>query len=340
MYESRRPLWTAVAALTAVLALGGCGSASTDGDTSGTSAAGATAGATARARAAEPSIPSLGTATSGDPAKPVAFTGGGAVLRPDGSMTLPLDSYVSAPDETTIVLAENELAKQCMRAQGMELPASLLLTSGPEAPAPYVLYGLIDMDAAKVYGYREPSPPHRSKGGTAAAPAKVAPAVVRAYFGDPKKPGGGCEGDARKKLGGPNPTTLLMHVQELRSVSLGATYQDSRVKAAVSRWSVCMKRAGYDYADPLAPGHDRTLLGRGLPVPPGATLPPPSPAEISAAVTDITCKRRTGYLQTVVLVSAAYERELIEERARPLRAAQDEQKRKLRSAKEILRDGG
>ncbi|MFF9839374.1 hypothetical protein [Streptomyces sp. NPDC013740] len=323
-----RTVRTATAVLTAVLALAGCDTASTGGD------------ASARAMAAEPSIPPLITAEAGDPAKPVDFKGGGAVIRPDGSMTLPLDSYISPADEMTIIRAENVLAGQCMRGKGMELPSSLLLTTGPEAPAPYVLYGLIDMDTAKVYGYREPSPPQRSTGEATPDPGKVAPAVRQAYFGDPKTRDGGCEGDARKKLGGPNPKTLLVYVQELRSVTLSATYRDSRVRTAATKWSSCMKRAGYDYPDPLAPGHDRTLLGRGLPVPPGATLPPPSPAEIAAAVTDITCKRRTRYLQTVALVSAAYEQELIEKRALEVRDMQDKQKRKVRKAREILRNGG
>lgn len=321
-----RPLWTATAALMAVFALGGCGTANTGDD------------ASAGWMATEPSIPPLITAKAGNPAEPVDFTGGGAIIRPDGSMTLPLDSYISPADETTIVRAENVLAKQCMRAKGMELPKSLLLTNGPEAPAPYLLYGLIDMDTAKVHGYREPSPPQRSMGKAPAAPEEVAPAVRQAYFGDPKTRDGGCEGDARKKLGGPNPKTLLVYVQELRSVTLSATYRDSRVRSAASKWSACMKQAGYNYADPMAPGHDRSLLGRGLPVPPGATLPPPSPAEITAAVTDITCKRRTQYLQTVALVSAAYEREVIKQRAWQVQEMQDKQNRKVQTAKEILRN--
>ncbi|MEV5944197.1 hypothetical protein [Streptomyces sp. NPDC051994] len=286
---------------------------------------------------AEPSIPPLIPTENGDPSKPVDFEGGGAVVRADGSMILPLDTYISADDESTIVRAENALAQKCMQAKGIELPKSLALNTGPQAPAPYVLYGLIDIDSAKIYGYREPHP-IKSRNDSASPDAKVTPAVEQAYFGDPKRDDG-CAGQARRKLGGQNARTLFTYVQELRSQSLAATNRDGRVTAVVSKWSACMRESGYDYPNPLAPGHDRSLLGRGLPVPPGATLPPPSPAEIAAAVTDIKCKRRTNYLQTAALVSAAYEQEIIAKHASELRDAQAKQRLKLQESKEILQGG-
>lgn len=326
-----RPLWTAGTVLMAVLAIGGCSSSAGTGNDK--------AGASLGISGAEPSIPPLITAASGDPSKPVSFAGGDAVVRSDGSMTLPLDAYLSTDDETTIARAVNVLAEQCMRRRGMALPNSLALTTGPQAPAPYVLYGVIDMERAKVYGYREPSPPAKPASDAPPAPDKVTPAVERAYFGDPKKRDDGCAGEARTGLGVRDPKTMFEYVQELRSETLSATFRDSRVRAVVSKWSACMMESGYHYDSPLAPGHDRSLLGRGLPVPPGATLPPPSPAEIKAAVTDIKCKRRTQYLQIAALVSAAYEREIIKERATELQDAQRKQRQKVETAKRILRDG-
>lgn len=329
-----RPLRAAGTVLMAVLAIGGCSSSgSADGDTvAGNPASRGEPGA-------EPSIPPLVTAAIGHPSRPVEFAAGGAVVRPDGSMTLPLDAYISADDEATIVRAENVLAQKCMRSKGLELPKSLTLTTGPEPPAPYVLFGLIDMDSAKVYGYREPSPPAGPEKDAPPARDEVTSSVEQAYFGNPGIRNGGCEGEARTKLGGQDPKTLFMVVQQLRSETLSATYRDSRVMATVSQWSACMKQAGYDYKSPLAPGHDKSLLGRGLPIPAGATLPPPSPAEIAAAVTDITCKRRTQYLQTATLVSAAYEREIIKKQAKVLQDAQGEQKQKVEAAQKILEAG-
>ncbi|MFF7748494.1 hypothetical protein ACFZCP_04400 [Streptomyces sp. NPDC007971] len=278
------------------------------------------------------------TASDGDPSKPVDFKGGGAVVRPDGSMTLPLDAYVSVKDENTIVRAENVLAQRCMRAGKLALPKALMPAGGPEPTAPYVIYGVMDMKAVKVYGYREPFPEKKPTGG-GPAPDGITPAVKRAYFDDPKTGRLGCEGKARRELGGKNPLTLFGLVQQLRSQTLDATFQDSRVVGAVSKWSACMKKSGYDYDNPLAPAHDRNLLGKGLPVPKGATLPPPSPAEIAAAVTDVECKRKAQYLQTVALVTAAYEREIIGQRAKQLQDARRTQRQKVESAEEIIRAG-
>ncbi|MBP2054888.1 hypothetical protein J2Z21_007898 [Streptomyces griseochromogenes] len=320
-------------ALMAVMAVGGC--SGTSGPENGDSAK---KPAPSGFSGTEPSIPPLVPAAGGDPSKPVDFKGGGAVVRPDGSMTLPLDAYVSMKDERTIIRAENVLAQQCMRDKGLKLPEALMLDNGPEPPAPYVIYGVMDMKAVKVYGYREPSPEPKPASGRA-VDDDITPAVKRAYFDDPKSGRLGCAGKARRKLGGKNPETLFMVVQQLRSQTLSATFQDSRVVATVSTWSACMKKSGYNYDNPLAPAHDRSLLGKGLPVPKGATLPPPSPAEIAAAVTDVECKRKAQYVQTAALISAAYEREIIKQRAKQLQDARRTQKLKVESAEKIIKTG-
>ncbi|MEV0412592.1 hypothetical protein AB0I68_17735 [Streptomyces sp. NPDC050448] len=369
-----RPLWLAGTVLMAVTSIAGCdGSGSTGG------------GAPARSPSSsfpnisgpEPSLPPLpggsgAGGSGGDPAKPVDFQGGGAVIRPDGSMTFPLDAYDSAEDEAVLARAETALGEECMRTKGLELPASLRMESGPAQPAPYVLFGVIDMETVKVSGYREPSPPGAPADSRAApsaspsaspapspaagAPAgpgagagagnspaqdsgEIAPAVAEAFFDDPRKGKVGCEGQARAKVHGQDPQTLFTLLQDYRSEALAAAQGDSRVRAATARWSGCMKDAGFNYPDPLAPGHDRTLLGRGLPTPAGATLPPPSPAEIEVAVADITCKRRTQYLQTVALADAAYQQQIIGKQGQRLRAAQQEQKQHVEAAGKILAAG-
>ncbi|WP_329467095.1 hypothetical protein [Streptomyces sp. NBC_01431] len=280
----------------------------------------------------EPSIPSLITEPSGDPAKSINFKDGGAVIRPDGSMTLPLDLYDSADDKAVIAHAETALAQQCMRSKGFELPPSLVRNTGPQPPAPFVLYGVIDMAGAKSFGYRDPvsfaastSQPKDSE--------KITQAVSQAYFDNPKTGQIGCQGEAHKKLGGDAEMALFVLLQDLRSEALSAAHRDSRVKSVTSKWSACMKSAGFDYPDPAAPAHDRSLLGRGLPTPPGATLPPPSPAEIAVAVADVTCKRQTQYLQTIALVSAAYQQEIIVRQAQRLQDAQRKEKQEVDAAK-------
>lgn len=310
------------AALLAVLAVGGC---------SGTPSA---------APRTEPSIPPL--PASGDPSKPVDFQAGGASIRPDGSMTLPLDALESAEDGAVIARAQTVLAQECMRGKGLELPAAFRLDRGPEPPAPYVVYGLISLENAKAYGYRDPSSFDKPDGGPAPGPEadeKVSPEVVEAFFGVPKAGKTGCEGEALKKLGGETPRTLSMFLQELRSQAMDATFHDSRVTAVVSRWSACMKESGNDYPNPQAPAHDRTLLGRGLPTPAGATLPPPSPDEIAVAVADVTCKRRTQYLQTVAVVNAAYQQGLLDRRAKDVQDEQRRHKERVAAARKVLGTG-
>ncbi|MFI1165785.1 hypothetical protein ACH4UM_19760 [Streptomyces sp. NPDC020801] len=346
-----RPLWLACTVLMAVTSIAGC----SDSGSAGNGQPG-NAHPLPDVSGPEPSIPSLTPAAGGDPSRPIDFKGGGAVIRPDGSMAFPLDAYDSADDEAVLARAETALGQQCMRRKGLELPASLKLDKGPEQPAPYVIFGVIDMKTVKVFGYREPSPavakpsatpsatpsakpstgPSASPGTAPQADGDIPPAVAQAFFDDPRKGKVGCEGEARQKLRGAHPESMFMLLQRYRSEALTAAQRDSRVRRATAEWSACMKDSGFPYPNPLAPGHDRTLLGRGLPTPAGASLPPPSPAEIEVAVTDVTCKRRTQYLQTIAMVNAAYQHQIIGKQARHLREAQLKQKQDVEAARKIL----
>ena len=93
-----------------------------------------------------------------------------------------------------------------------------------------------------------------------------------------------------------------------------------------------MKAAGYRYPNPLAPATDRTLLGRGLPVPPGDTLAPPSPIEKKVAITDMTCKQKIGYLRSYAQATAFYQRQLISENAQRLHQVMREWGQVMRNA--------
>ncbi|MEW2490388.1 hypothetical protein [Streptomyces sp. NPDC048411] len=303
----------------------------------------------------EPSIPQLDSGTGENPDRPVDYQGGGVVIRPDGSEVFPLDAYDSREDETLLVRAETAAGVECMRAKGLDLPASLRLSKGPEQPAPYVVFGVIDLDTVKRYGYREPetdagSSPSRPSDGTTAAPSAAAatepqpsgdiPQEVRqAFFDNPSTGRVGCEGKARVKVFGKDKESLFMLLQQYRSEALTASYRDSRVKQVTAKWSACMKESGFIYPNPLAPAHDRTLLGRGLPTPQGASLPPPSPAEIEVAVADVICKRKTQYLQTLGVVNAAYQQQIIGKQATHLRAVQRQQKQNVEAGKKILEAG-
>ncbi|MFE6053972.1 hypothetical protein ACFQ6N_24740 [Kitasatospora sp. NPDC056446] len=288
---------------------------------------------------AEPSIPPLIPDTPGDPSKPVDFQGGGGSMRPDGTMILPLDAYLRSDDQKVLATARTTLAQECMRAQGLELPSTLVDRFGSQNPSASVIYGVIDMDNAKVLGYRM-APAVQNAVQNAAPPAQgggdVSQAQAAAYFEDAKAGKPGCAGEARAKLGTKPIEDAHAYVQNLKAAARTAARRDSRVTRATAAWSACMKATGVDYADPTAPAHDRSLLGKGLPTPPGASLPPPSPAEIAVAVADVGCKRQVNYLQTVTLVTATYERILIDKHAQQLHQGEQEWEKVMKAANKVL----
>ncbi|WP_404871004.1 hypothetical protein ACI1MP_37815 (plasmid) [Kitasatospora griseola] len=323
-----RPLWMAGVALTVVSVLSGCG-----GLGSKTLPPGPQRPVLKDISGPEPSIPPL-PATADDPSKPLDFQAGGAAIRPDGSLILPLDAYEPAGARDVLARATTVLAQQCMRAKGLELPASLMEQAASKPPPPSVIYGIFDLNDAKAYGYRLPPQPADSVAPTGGG--EVTEAVKQAYFDDRKQKKPGCRSEAQSQLNAERAMDDGVYLQDLRSEARTATYQDSRVKAATVKWSGCMKAAGFDYPDPKAPAHDRSLLGKGLPTPAGAALPPTSPAEIVVAVTDVTCKRQTQYLETVALVTAAYEKEIIEKQVQRLQQGQENWKQQVQNANKVL----
>ncbi|MFJ8442772.1 hypothetical protein [Kitasatospora griseola] len=283
----------------------------------------------------EPSIPPL-PAVADDPSKPLDFQAGGAVIRPDGSLILPLDAYDSTNAQDVLARATTVLAQQCMRGKGLELPAALMEQAASKPPPPSVIYGVLNMDDARAYGYRMPPAPANSPVPPGADSSEITEAVTQAYFDDRKQNKPGCRSEAQKQLDAENVLNDNVYLQDLRSEARTAAHRDSRVTAVTAKWSACMKAAGFDYPDPTAPAHDRSLLGKGLPTPAGAALPPTSPAEVAVAVADVTCKRQTQYLETVALVTAAYQQEIIEKQAQRLQQGQDHWKQQVQNANKVL----
>jgi hypothetical protein len=326
------PLWMAAAALLVVATTGGCGGSAAPAKPPRPTPPSALHDISGP----EPAIPALAALGNGNPNQPEVLQSGDAVIRPDGSVVLPLDAYEVADNEAVLARAKTALAQQCMRAKGLDLPASLMDQTGPSSPPPSVLYGVIDMDSAKTYGYR--LPPQQSGAGRQADASHddITPAIADAYFENTRQNKLGCAGEARQKLNTAKVEDADGFVNDLRQESSVAANGDSRVKAVTAKWSSCMKNAGFDYPDPQAPAHDHGLLGKGLPTPAGAALPPPSPDEIAVAVTDVTCKRQSQYLTTVALVTAAYQKEVIDKQAQRLKQGQDVWKQEVQDANKVL----
>ncbi|MGW7412745.1 hypothetical protein [Streptomyces sp. NPDC054863] len=274
----------------------------------------------------EPALPPGLPSASGDATKAPVLNASGGVLRPDGSVTFPLDAYQRVENQKTVTKAVNLLAGTCMRAQGLEYPVQVHDVPRVRIIDSSNLYGVVDLDSAKVNGYR-----------TTGSKAMARAGIVNSETGNSRPPtpqeitaargrGGraplagedGCIGAARRQLNGAQLDALGHFLLELTLEADSRSRNDSRAKKATDAWRACMKSAGFNYADPTEPGHDKTMLGKGLPIPPGAQLPPPSPFEINVAVTDIGCKRTSSYLETVVAVTTAYQNQLIEKNAQQL----------------------
>jgi hypothetical protein len=250
------------------------------------------------------------------PGTTVTYRGGGLSLLSDGLMILPLDgydAYAEFSNEELVYRAATSVEQSCMRTQGFALPAGYGGLFLPSGNPPLAQYGVASMAEAKEYGYRLP-------GSTVSSPSPAVPQkVLEAFYGT--KNSAGCAGRAYTTLDIAASNDAYAYVQQLRSQALADVYSDKRVIAANTAWSACMASSGYHYANPLDPARDRGLLGRGLPVPRGASIPPPSPAEKAVAVADVTCKQRVGYLATFGRVTALYQERLISANSAKLQQA-------------------
>ncbi|MFJ4093041.1 hypothetical protein ACIPYS_15780 [Kitasatospora sp. NPDC089913] len=283
-----------------------------------------------------PVTPPLLSAPARDLDQPFSFNAGGAVIRPDGSVELPLDQYDAWEAQRLTARARSVLADQCLRAKGLELPDVLRNRTDFASPPATTLYGVISFDIARIYGYRQPPSSVEQENPAQGSSPNISPEVAAEYFEDRVRGKSGCIGEAREKLDETRPREAYLFVQRLRGRSQEEARQDQRVKEATARWSSCMKASGLAYNNPLEPAHDKSLLGKGLPLPSGAALPPPSPEEVTAAVTDIRCKRQTQYLETVTLVTAAYQGELIRSNQRALDDGQIQWEAQSQRAQAVL----
>jgi hypothetical protein len=261
----------------------------------------------------------------GNPDQSVNFRGARVPVSDDASVTLPLDAFDLPQNWQAAEKAMTALAQECMSRMGMAAPAELFL-SGVPGVAFTTLYGVVSLDSAEHNGYLTVAATGTAATAAAAASSssKYDASVTKAMLGDPQRGEVGCRGEAAAQIGMQKAYDAFTFVQELRARARdAAAWHDSRVNQANSAWSACMKVAGYTYPDPTVPPHDTTRLGRGLPKPPGSALPPPSPAEKAVAVADVKCKRRVNYLQTVTLVTAAYQQFLIAQQATALHQGQE-----------------
>ncbi|GAA1940327.1 hypothetical protein [Kitasatospora viridis] len=249
------------------------------------------------------------------PDNPVVYRDGNTELLADGSLVLPLDgydAYAQPTDRTLLTDALTTVESTCMQAHGAHLPAGYATMDMPKPLPPLTYYGVTTTAQARTTAYRLPGTDDTRN----TTQALATTADQNAFYGN-----SGCAQAAHASLQLSRADNAFNTVQDLRSQALLSLIADPALKTANAAWSSCMKTAGYDYATPTGPGHDKSLLGKGLPTPPGSSLPPVSPDERTAAQTDVTCKQKTNYLQTYATLAAEHQNRLIEQNTQKLQQA-------------------
>lgn len=234
-----------------------------------------------------------------------AFGTGDAGGVNDGELysALPLQQYRMESDVRLLRVrrAEDQLIDACMRAKGIEWNPPEL--SGQDATPEFRRYGVLHLDVARVYGYREPVDPIRERRNRYVL-KELTPAQREAYSG--KDSTGGCLAEAQVKLGQHVSDGTGMLLTSLGQQSLNASAKLPEVDAVKAEWSRCMRKRGYDYREPFAAATDPAW---------DFGTPKPSARERSVAVADVGCKQKVGLAETWVREEAVVQERLIKAHA-------------------------
>ena len=223
---------------------------------------------------------------------------------------LPLDRYRLSPAQAELVdRARNRLFTSCMRRFGFHLE----LPRGGD-PIPVVgneqRYGVDDERQARKYGYHPAVRPPTESGEASLSPAAaaVADGTGRRTYKGRAVPAGGCLGRALRELGsgGPVPPDLGL-AERLDLESYVDTSESGPMRPVFARWSTCMGRAGFIYADPREANND-----------PAWRTSRPSNREIATAVADVRCTREVHLVDLWATVETAYQQHQVAQHAQQL----------------------
>ncbi|MEE1927536.1 hypothetical protein V1J52_04925 [Streptomyces sp. TRM 70351] len=225
-------------------------------------------------------------------------------------MVLPIEQYlVSYPDSVAWERARQSLWKSCMGRFGFAFD--------PPEPGLYPLpgyndanmqrrYGITDPEVAAEFGYHLPDDPGEppvwepGQGAEEAVFRGGGPSVSGGRYQGEPVPEGGCLGESQRKLGHYDYTLA----GQVEFASLEESQKRPEVRAALGRWSACMKQNGYTVEHPYKTPN---LLGKAL----GAEQP--SREELSLAVTDVKCKETSDLVRTWFTAETQVQKRRIEE---------------------------
>ncbi|WP_395577107.1 hypothetical protein [Streptomyces sp. BK79] len=270
------------------------------------------AGCSADGGRAEPTAPSASPA----PTASLGFT--------PRRLELPVHAYQLSPaDQVKVTRARNTAIAACMKRYGLSWSAP----KTPAAPRQDRRYGVIDLPAAQRYGYHllptddtapteQGEPPSKAETdvltGGRLLDADTGRSHLLAGYTEPVRevdgkpvPSGGCAQEAeRKLLGRDDLTSTAGVVSRINTESFTESMKDTAVKDALAAWSTCMRKAGYDYADPLESIATARLDSDEVPT-----------DEIDLATADVTCKRAVDLVDIWSRAESAVQRRMIRQHA-------------------------
>ncbi|MFD4761435.1 hypothetical protein ACFWOJ_21915 [Streptomyces sp. NPDC058439] len=266
-------------------------------------------------------------------------------------LRLPLDAYDATREELAAVQeGQDALISQCMERFGFRYSPPRRLVSAATSKPNARIFGVVDPNEAAQYGYGVP--------GEAEAPARTpqnltaseelalhgAPDLVPADMpknqaeaeekgGSKQKvngravPIGGCGREAFLKLYAPEPNAVdALYVFNLKSQAESRTREDSRTKAVNKYWSDCMARKGHTVADPMNATTELGIADNAL----------ASPAAITAAKADVSCKKEVNLVGVYFAVQSAYQKRQINKNAETLNLAKQQLKDRLKLAASLI----
>ncbi|WP_326729997.1 hypothetical protein [Streptomyces phaeochromogenes] len=304
-----------------------------------------------------------GCSTSGTPSDPEPSGSGKAQARAQASapasaeslgftprrLDLPVYDYQLSPAQyAKVAEAKQALVTACMKRYGFSWSAPT-----PAIPRQDRRYGVIDLRAAQRYGYHLlPTDTSVAAESGAATPSKEEMAALTAGqlldgdtgesrlaagYDSPVKrvrgkavPPGGCAQEAeRKLLGRDDLRSEAGVVSRINTESFSSSMSTPAVKAVFAKWSSCMKKAGYDFPDPL-----KSIGSADL------NVPAAPKAETELATADVKCKESVDLVAVWSRAETSIQRGMIKKKASATAAQRADNATRLRNAAEIVKKSG
>lgn len=259
-------------------------------------------------------------------------------IRTGADIALPIDEYwVPADDQNLVLRAEEVAMTSCMARFGLEWDVEFHEVTLDRFPHDR-LFGIVDLDVAKEYGYHAAGSGTMNPDGTITDPIKEASSVEITEEQDAvasglteltevngvEIPAGGCIAEARTEVG-----TQDGFVLELTETTIGYSAieadKDPRVLKGFDQWSQCMAESGFRYRTPWDAIGD-----------PSWATAEATEGEIAVAVADVECQQKTNLTGLRVAVAAAWQEEYMQDRKEDFVALKERIAQQIAQAKSIL----